>query len=369
MAYRFLTSGDTPGPTEEITYSELERQARGIAASLQRLDAQGERALLLYPPGLDFISGFLGCLYAGAIAVPAYPPHPARLERTLPRLKAIAADCGARFVLTTSQLKRRAEAVLPQGEGLGALAWLHTDGMARGSEDAWRAPVLSSESTAFLQYTSGSTGNPKGVIVSHGNILHNQSLLLAAFPQSEQSVTVSWLPPYHDMGLLGGILYPLYYGGTAVLLPPLSFLQSPRRWLRAIGQYGGTTSPAPNFAYDLCARKVKPEEMEGVSLATWELALNGAEPVRADTLERFHQRFAPYGFRKEAFTPCYGLAEATLAVSGFKAKGQVATVAVQREALERGRVELAPRDDPRARLLVGSGALPVGQRMAIVDPL
>ena len=369
MAYHFLPTGDVPGEVEELTYQELDRQARAIAASLQKLEAHGERALLLFPPGLEFVAAFFGCLYSGTIAVPAYPPHPARLEKTLPRLKATAADCGARYVLTTAQLGQRAGAVLPRTEGLGALTWIHTDVIAPGTEDGWRAPPLTSESTAFLQYTSGSTGNPKGVIVSHGNILHNESLIMAAFPQSERSVTVSWLPPYHDMGLIGGILYSLYYGGTSVLLPPWSFLQSPRRWLRAIGTFGGTISPAPNFAYDLCARKVKPEEMEGISLHTWELALNGSEPVRGDTLERFHQRFAPHGFRKESLRPCYGLAEATLAVSGVQLAGALSTVNVQREALERGRVEPVSSEDSRARLLVASGAVPEDQQLVVVDPL
>jgi acyl transferase domain-containing protein/acyl-CoA synthetase (AMP-forming)/AMP-acid ligase II len=369
VAYRFLPTGDVPGPVEEISFEDLERQARGIAAVLQRMEAQGERALLLYPPGLEFIAAFFGCVLSGTLAVPAYPPHPARLEKTLPRLKATAADCGARFVLTTAQLGQRAESVLPKGEGLGALTWLHTDAVAPGEEETWRPPSVTAESTAFLQYTSGSTGDPRGVVVSHGNILHNESLIMAAFPQTERSVTVSWLPPYHDMGLIGGILYGLYYGGTSVLLPPWSFLQSPRRWLRAIGTYGGTISPAPNFAYDLCARKVKPEEMEGISLASWELALNGSEPIRLDTLERFVQRFAPYGFRKEALRPCYGMAEATLAVSGVQLGGGLSTVAAQREALERGRVEVVAADDARARLLVSSGAIPGEQSLAIVDPL
>src|SRR6185295_6526781 len=174
VAYHFLPTGDVPGEVEELTYQELDRQARAIAASLQKLEAHGERALLLFPPGLEFVAAFFGCLYSGTTAV----------------------HCGARYVLTTAQLGQRAGAVLPRTEGLGALTWIHTDVIAPGTEDGWRAPPLTSESTAFLQYTSGSTGNPKGVIVSHGNILHNESLIMAAFPQSERSVTVSWLPPY-----------------------------------------------------------------------------------------------------------------------------------------------------------------------------
>ncbi|HWN44200.1 MAG TPA: fatty acyl-AMP ligase, partial [Thermoanaerobaculia bacterium] len=329
-AFTFLGDGDTP--TERLTYAEVDRKARSIAADLQRRGAQGERVLLLFPPGLDFVTAFLGCLYAGAVAVPAYPPSPGRGTG---RLRSLLEDAKPRLALTTPPLLPRVEREV---EGAVALEGL--------LPEDWRPPAVGPDSLAFLQYTSGSTSTPKGVRVTHGNLIANERAIQHAFGQSEESVVVGWLPLYHDMGLIGNVLQPLWCGATCVLMSPLSFLQRPRRWLEAIGRFRGTTSGGPDFAYSLCVRKIPPAEREGLDLSSWRVAFNGAEPVRAATLDAFAEAFAPCGFHREAFYPCYGLAEATLFVSG-------------------GDPEVAPRVSGN---LVSCGRAWPGERITVVDP-
>ena len=366
MAYRFLDDGEEEGGS--LTYAELDRRARALAAFLQREGAAGERALLLYPPGLDFVVGFLGCLYAGTVAVPAYPP---RSNRPDSRLQAIARDARPRFALATAALRDRAALFVAQNPELAGVRWVATDEVCRdgsGSADSWeRGPELTSEGVAFLQYTSGSTATPKGVVVRHGNLVHNEEMIRRAFGQSEESVIVGWLPLYHDMGLIGNVLQPLYVGGTCVLMAPVAFLQRPSRWLKAISRYRATGSGGPNFAYELCVRKVGPEEREGLDLSSWEVAYNGAEPVRAETMERFAESFAPHGFRREAFYPCYGLAEATLFVTGGERGGFPAVLRVDAEALERHRAQEARGGAP-SRSLVSCGSAWLDQKIEIVDP-
>ncbi len=361
-AYTFLLDGESR--EVHLTYGELDRQARAIAAHLQALDAAGERALLIYPPGLQYAAAFFGCLYAGAAAVPVYPPRPNRPDA---RIRSILTDARARIVLTTSAILPAVERLLGGEAGIHCLA---TDGLDLDAADAWRQPALAGDSLAFLQYTSGSTSAPKGVMVSHGNLVHNERLIQRAFRLTAESVVVGWLPLYHDMGLIGNLLQPLWAGCPCVLMSPVDFLQRPRRWLAALSRYGGTVSGGPNFAYDLCARKVSGADLEGLDLSRWAVAFNGAEPVRAETLERFAAVFAPCGFRREALYPCYGLAEATLFVSGG-AVGEPPVVRRFRAAeLARHRVAAAaPRDE--SRLLVASGRPvpgPDGQKVVIVDP-
>ncbi|MEA2695253.1 MAG: hypothetical protein QOJ16_4640, partial [Acidobacteriota bacterium] len=290
-AYIFLSDGEIEG--ERLSYAGLDRRARAIGARLQELGAAGEPALLLYPPGLDFVAAFFGCLYAGAIAVPAYPP---KNNREQPRLAAIAGDARPRVVLTSSALP----AVDPGavGERIPALAtaqWVATDRLDEELAALWRDPGIAADGLALLQYTSGSTATPKGVLVSHANLLANQEMIRSAFGQTAESVVVGWLPLYHDMGLIGNVLQPFYVGGSAVLLSPQAFLQRPARWLRAISRYRATTSGGPNFAYDLCVRRVGPAEREGLDLSSWRVAFSGAEPVRGATLSRFTEAFAPAG--------------------------------------------------------------------------
>ncbi len=365
LAYTFLSDGE--GVAARWTYGDVDRRARSIAALLQGSGLAGERALLLYPPGLDFIAGFLGCLHAGVLAVPAYPP---RAPRTLPRLLAVARDARPRVALTTAALQPQIARFAAPSSELAALPLLSTDEAGAELAASWRAPALTAESIAFLQYTSGSTADPKGVMVSHGNLLANEEAIRQAFGQSESSVVVGWLPLYHDMGLIGNVLQPLFSGGQAVLMSPVAFLQKPLRWLQAIDRYRGTTSGGPNFAYELCLAKVAAEERRALDLSSWELAFNGAEPVRAETLARFAEGFACGGFRRQALYPCYGLAEATLFVAGGRRGAGARLGRFAAAALERGRGEAVPDalESTAGRDLVSCGAVASGHEVAVVDP-
>ena len=362
LAYTFLLDGETA--EAHLTYAELDRRARGLAAMLAREGiGAGDRVLLLYPPGLDYIAAFFGCLYAGAVAVPAYPP---RSRRPSARLQSIQESAGAKAVLATGAVLSGLDRQLPRRPGI---LWQAAEGaeMETGAED-WRDRQVGEEALAFLQYTSGSTAAPKGVMLRHANLLANLEQIRLAFAQTPAERTVIWLPPYHDMGLIGGILTPLHSGNTAVLLSPVSFLQRPLRWLQAISRYRGTTSGGPNFAYDLCAERIGAEERETLDLSSWTLAFNGAEPVRAATLERFAAAFAPCGFRPEAFLPCYGLAEGTLlAACGRRGAGARATAFAAAE-LERHRAVAVPPQEQEARALVDCGAAPARARLQVVDP-
>lgn len=298
-----------------LTYQGIDQKARAIASLLQDFHCRNERALLVFPPGLDFITAFFGCLYSQTVAAPTYPPHPARLNRSLPRLQGIAKDSQPIVALTTSDILANLDELLAHSPELEAMHWLATDKIPLDLAAEWKEPEISSETLAFLQYTSGSTAQPKGVMVSHGNLLHNSSLIQDFFETNEDSRGVFWLPSYHDMGLVGGILQTFYCGGNVTLMSPLTFLQHPFRWLQAISRKSATVSGGPNFAYDLCVRKVTEDQKKTIDLSCWRLAFNGAEPIRHDTLKRFADAFAGCGFREEAFYPCYGLAEGTLIVS------------------------------------------------------
>jgi acyl-CoA synthetase (AMP-forming)/AMP-acid ligase II len=365
QAFKFLTDGEFAEST--ITYEELDCKARAIGALLQGFVSPGECVLLLYPPGLEYIAGFFGCLYAGVIAVPAYPPDPLRLDRTLPRLLAILNDIQSAVVLTTSPILSLAEFLFDKAPDLGALQWMATDNVASGLEYGWNEPKLRPDNLAFLQYTSGSTRTPKGVMVSQGNLLHNSALISQGFGLTSDDVGVIWLPPYHDMGLIGGILQPVVRGMTCVLLSPLDFLQKPIRWLQAISRYRGSVSGGPNFSYDLCIRKVAPEQRDTLDLSNWSVAFSGAEPVRAETLDRFAAYFEPCGFRREAFYPCYGLAEGTLIVSGGEKYASPVTISVRAEGIERDEIIPVFPGMEGARTLVGCGKNLGGQKIVIVD--
>ncbi|MBW4514614.1 MAG: AMP-binding protein [Timaviella obliquedivisa GSE-PSE-MK23-08B] len=321
VAYTFLTDGETQAVS--LTYRALARRVGAIAARLSDCCRGGDRALLLYPPGLDYVAAFLGCLSAGVVAVPAYPPRP---NRSLNRLLHLVEDAEASVMLTTPEILAQLKQ-LPELQGLKGLA-----------EEDWgegELPDLALGKLAFLQYTSGSTDEPKGVMVSHDNLLHNLAAIQERFGYSDESCGVIWLPPYHDMGLIGGVLQPLYGGFPVVLMSPLMFMQSPVRWLRAIASYSATTSGGPSFAYEQCVQKIKPEQISDLDLSQWQVAFNGAEPIQAEILDQFAELLQPCGFRQEAFFPCYGLAEATLMVTG-KVKGTPGAVKhLQKSALER----------------------------------
>ncbi|MDZ8184140.1 MAG: fatty acyl-AMP ligase [Nostoc sp. ChiSLP02] len=362
-AYTFLKNGEQEA--DSLTYEQLHLKSRAIASALQALNLVGQRALLLYQPGLDFIAAFFGCLYAGVVAVPAYPP---RKNQNLNRLQAITADAEAQIVLTTTTLVNNRELFAEQGLELAKLQWLTTDALDSELTRSWQQVQLEENSLAFLQYTSGSTGNPKGVMVSHNNLLHNSHLIAQSFGHSSNSKGLIWLPPYHDMGLIGGILQPLYVGFPVVLMSPVDFLQKPMRWLQAISRYQATTSGGPNFAYELCLRKVTPEHLESLDLSSWDVAFTGAEPIRAHTLEEFAKTFAACGFRQKAFYPCYGMAETTLIVSGG-AKTQLPIVCkVDPAALEQNRVVKVTNEQIDARTLIGCGQSCEDMKIVIVNP-
>ncbi|WP_164019628.1 non-ribosomal peptide synthetase, partial [Pyxidicoccus trucidator] len=366
----FTFLGDEEGEEQTLSYAELDQRARRIAMALRARVPAGERVLLLYPPGLEYVAGFFGCLYAGVVAVPAYPPDPARLDRTLPRLRAIIQDAQASVVLTTSGILAMAEFIFEQAPDFRELHWMATDELPGGLEDGWARPEgLAGDRLAFLQYTSGSTGTPKGVMLTHGNLLHNLGLISHAFQvRPRESVGVIWLPPYHDMGLIGGILEPLYAGFPCTLMSPLSFLRRPLRWLEAVSRFRGTISGGPNFAFDLCVRKSTPEQRQHLDLSTWEVAFCGAEPIRAETMERFTQAFAPHGFRREALYPCYGLAEGTLIVTGGVARCAPVLHTLDAGALARNQAVPARPDAPEARTYVGCGRTLPDQEVLVIDP-
>ncbi len=363
IGYTFLVDGETQ--EARLTYEALDRQSRAIASHLQSICQVGERALLLYQPGLDYISAFFGCLYAGVVAVPAYPPRP---NRSLERIEGILADAEATVALTNESILSVIRRQVEQVPRLKTLHWVPTDTLSETLANEWQKPILTSDTLAFLQYTSGSTAAPKGVMITHGNLLQNLAAIHRCFGHSPQSQGVIWLPPYHDMGLIGGVLQPLYGGFGVVLMSPLMFLQRPLRWLEAVSRYQATTSGGPNFAYDLCVRKIPPTQREGLDLTHWELAFNGAEPIYDEVIERFTEAFAPYGFRREAFYPCYGLAEATLIVSGGQKTAPPVFKTVQAKALEQNQVIDHPLSPQDRRTLVGCGQSLSDQKIVIVDP-
>lgn len=366
LAFVYLDAGgDESG---SLTYGDLDRFARRVAARLKYLGAERERVLLLYPHGLDFIMALFGCMYANAVAVPALPAS--RPGHSLDRLASVFADAAPHVTMVSTTL---ADA-LAQSVTLDMASTILevTENLCTANGNAplpdGPGPVLDPDATCLLQYTSGSTAAPKGVMISHRNILRNQEMILDRFEHTRESVVVSWLPVYHDMGLIGMIFQPLYVGNPCILMSPVTFLQRPIRWLQAITHYRATTTGGPNFAYDMCVDRIREKDIEGLDLSSLEIAYSGAEPIREATLNRFTERFAPYGFRREAFYPCYGLAESTLIVTGGKKLSPLRIREVNAAVLEtEHRAEAAARDAP-TRSFVGCGTSPPGQRVRIVDP-
>jgi acyl-CoA synthetase (AMP-forming)/AMP-acid ligase II/acyl carrier protein len=360
VAYTFLVDGEHE--TRDLSYRELERQARRIAVAL----TGGDPVLLVFDPGLEFIAALFGCFLAGVVPVPTYPPDPRDIASGRRRIRRIAADAGATMALTTEAVRTRLDA--GDADAVVPLQFCVVEALAADPEPSWRPAERGPQQVAFLQYTSGSTHDPRGVMVTHANIMAHAARAAAMLIIDEASVVVSWLPMYHDMGLIGTVLIPMYVGCRAVQMSPLAFLERPRRWLQAISRYGGTLSPAPNFAYDLVLRKTSAAERAGLDLRTWRGALNGAEPVRADTCEQFITAFAPCGLRREFFVPCYGLAEATLMVAAGPMRRGPVTMVVDGRALEAHRVVPSRRTTGMVRTLVASGSVVPGVEVVIVDP-
>ncbi|MEH1986979.1 beta-ketoacyl synthase N-terminal-like domain-containing protein [Nostoc sp.] len=357
LGYTFLVDGESEG--SKLTYGALDKLARAIATYLQTFAKLGDRVLLLYPPGLEFITAFFGCLYAGLIAIPAYPP---RQNQSIARLGAIVSDAQATAILTTTALLPIVKNYFADNPELASLKLLASDAISEAmsttgvdAAQEWKAPNIDGNTLAFLQYTSGSTGTPKGVMVSHSNLLHNLAYLDRGWEHTSDSVMVTWIPFFHDMGLIYGVLQPLYKGFPCYIMPPVAFIARPIRWLQAISHYQATHTSAPNFAYDLCIRKITPEQRASLNLSRWQMALNAAEPVKAETLERFAKAFACCGFQATAFCPGYGLAEATLKVTAVQTQAEPIISKVEATALAQNRVVPATADHPNVRLLVGCG--------------
>ncbi|MBC7983801.1 MAG: fatty acyl-AMP ligase, partial [Candidatus Obscuribacterales bacterium] len=359
-AFTFLDDGEEVG--ESISYLELRERVLMLAALLQRRFAPRERVLLLYPACIDYMVAFLACLCADLVAVPLFPP---RSTKHSARLEAIARDCTPCAALLSSKRMGPARAALTVSPHLAALEQLCTDDISKTDVSIWSYPNVKNGTIAFLQYTSGSTGLPKGVMVSHGNLLHNEQQMQMCFESDAQSRFVTWLPIYHDMGLIGNMLAPLWLGSECVFMAPVAFLQRPIRWLRAISRYRPHVSGAPNFAYDLCVDKIPAAQREGLDLSSWTVAFNGAEPIRHATLERFVDAFAPYGFKAKSFYPCYGMAEATLIVSGGAASQPPNYKWVDKARL--AQQSIVEDDKTRGQALVGCGSARLGQTIRIVD--
>jgi acyl-CoA synthetase (AMP-forming)/AMP-acid ligase II len=343
----------------ELSHRDLERQARSFALELSAETRPGERALLVYPPGPAYVVAFFACALAGVVPVPLFPP-PA--HRTLGRLRAILSDAGATLALTDRTSAHRL--ISNQGKLVPGLRVLTIDPFGSSTGEL-RSPVRSDD-VALLQYTSGSTALPKGVVVTHDNILANAAIVTEAFSLTQDDISVSWLPPYHDMGLIGSTITPLATGFPAVFMTPLAFLRRPLTWLQTISRFHGTISGAPNFAYALCVAKRTPERTADLDLSSWRVAFTGAEPVRATTLDDFTRAFAPWGFRRERFHPCYGLAESTLLVSGLPRAAVPVTLALDADALAAGRA--VPASSEKARVVVGCGKPPAAVNVVIVEP-
>jgi amino acid adenylation domain-containing protein/non-ribosomal peptide synthase protein (TIGR01720 family) len=356
--YTFLS--DEAGPLRELTFADLVTGAGKVASRLAREGLRGERVLLLHPAGLEFVQAFFGCLIAGVVAVPAPPPGG---RSGAGRLAGIAGDSGAAAALAPGKLLRRLQEESSSHASLASLLWIASDGETRKEAEPPAARPRP-ESLAYLQYTSGSTSEPKGVMVGHGNLVANSEEIRRGFGHSSESRSLSWLPHYHDMGLVDGIVQPLYSGFRAFLMSPAAFLQSPARWLEAISRHRITHSGGPNFAFDLCVRRIEPDPAR-IDLHGWKVAYNGAEPVRAGTLERFVSVFSACGFRREAFYPAYGLAEATLKVSGGSPGEGPRILRLNRASLEGGRAE----NDDAGPALVGAGRPGHGTRVEVVDPV
>ncbi|MGW4797661.1 fatty acyl-AMP ligase [Nonomuraea sp. MG754425] len=359
VVYRFLPDGERE--SHSLTFARLDLEVRALASRLAEKAAPGERALILAPDPADFVRAFLACQYADVIAVPIYPPMPFDKRRGTSNLRAIAQDCAPRTIIFAGP-DGYERFIADSSPEIAALEWIRADEIDEGRA-GFRPVPADPAGISFLQYTSGSTSSPKGVMVSHRALLAQERLLHEVGEFSTDSVIVSWLPLFHDMGLIGNVLLAVYAGCEAVLMPPLTFVQQPIRWLRAISTYRATVSGGPNFAYDLCVRRVPEQDRRGLDLSSLRIAFNGAEPVRAGTLEAFTAAYAPHGFDPGALYPCYGLAEVTLMATGSPVGGGPVTLDVHLDALQEGRLVTGG-----GHRVVGSGRPGPRRRLEIVDP-
>lgn len=365
IAYQWLDRGEYKGSS--LTFSELFQRVQRIAAAVgQRMDRNVEprKIILMFEPSLDFISALFGCMAARHIAVPVSQIKP---NANIQKLKNIVEDCGVDLLLTSDRYKATAQEIVAD-LGLRELTIKSLSELLNSQSEYVETDILPSD-TAFYQYTSGSTGQPKGVEITHQNIMANQAMIQEGFCHDSSTIFVGWLPLYHDMGLIGNVMQPMYLGISCYLMSPLSFVQKPVRWLKAIAKYGATTSGGPNFGYDLCVNRIDEQYCEGLDLSSWKVAYNGSEPVRAETLQAFSKKFAPYGFNHRAHYPCYGMAESTLFITGAGVDNMPRFTTFNKESLT-GQTVMASavEDEQSTTSLVSCGIASMGQEVVIVDP-
>ncbi|MGD0543087.1 MAG: AMP-binding protein [Candidatus Acidiferrales bacterium] len=365
LAYSFLPKGEAEEAS--LTYAELDLRARAIGAWLSSVSAAGDRVLLLSSSGPEFVSAVFGCLYRGAVAVPAYPLDPARIGRTFSRLSRLLKDAEPVVALTTESSLRLVEDLIRIHPDLESVRWMATESIPLELAADWKRPPIHAKTLAILQYTSGSLAAPKGVMVSHRNVLENEKMLQDAHDYTGDNTFVGWIPLAHDWGLINNVFQPLYSGALSVLMPPEVFLQKPVRWLQTISRYKNVTSGGPGFAYELCVAKISSEEREGLHLGNWMCAGIGASPVRPATLDRFAAKFSDCGFRRQAFYCGYGLAEATLLVTDSEKFKEPRVLRVGRASLERNEVSIDPPKDVPANSMVSCGKAACGEKVVIVD--
>jgi acyl-CoA synthetase (AMP-forming)/AMP-acid ligase II len=362
--------GATEAESHKFTYSQLDAEVKKMAAYLQSVAEPSQRALLVYPTSLEFVVAMFACMYAGIIPIPTNPPG---MNRSAQRLEAIAKDARARLVLTTPEYQQAFLAEAAQFPDFAALTWVTREAVEAGSGHSLQIPVITPESVAFMQYTSGSTNIPKGVVISYRNFSHNMHALhetrIRGNEYADDSVILTWTPLFHDMGLLIGTFLTPMDGTPSILMPTIQFMQNPLNWLKAIQKFKATASGGPNFAYDLCVNKIPLEKCEGLDLSTWKIAYNSAEPVRAETQARFAEKFAPFGFRPESQAPCYGMAETTLVISFYTGQPKTIAQRFRRADFEEGRLVPSDSNDPKETVeAVSSGTPLVDYQIAIANP-
>ena len=366
-AYTFLIDGKKE--SAPLSYGELDRQARAIAAYLQQVQAKGERALLLYPQGLEVIAAFCGCLYAGVIAIPVPPPESGRLKRTLPRLRSIVKDAQASIALTNAAILSLVGNVQEEFPEFAQMRWIDTATLDVKLAENWSDPQVDKDTLAYLQYTSGSTSTPKGVMLSHFNLMHHAGYLQQACGYEPDSTTLTWMPYFHDYGLVEGLIVPLYNGTPCYVMSPFSFIKRPLQWLRNISKYKGTHSQAPNFAYDLCMRRIKPKQLAELDLSSWQAAGNAAEPINPKVMFDFVETFSPCGFQWEALSPSYGLAENTLLATTTPRGTKPVLLPIKTSEIEQNKVVVADSVEANGvRIVPGCGQKVCDMQIAIVDP-
>ncbi|MBZ0257103.1 fatty acyl-AMP ligase, partial [bacterium] len=363
IVHSFLDDGYAISKT--ITYFELSQRAKQIASEISSYAIPGDHALMLYPSGLEFIEAFFGCLYAGIIAVPAYPPKP---NKSIRRMQAIVNDADIKLVLTNEASYSRIMKGLDHIPECKTIPCISSDAQKQNNNHLWENPGIHESTTAFLQYTSGSTGDPRGVVITHKNLLCNSEILRQAFSVTTNSIGASWLPSFHDMGLIEGILQPIYTNYPNYLVPPVVFVQDPFTWLKTISDHRATHTGAPNFGFDHCVNVITDEQIEQLDLTCLENIYCGAEPVRKETMDAFAERFKPTGFRKESLYPCYGMAESTLMISGGAVNSLPEYASVDRDALEENQIINVDGNHAQTRYIANCGSVRLDTNIFIVDP-